>query len=580
MLGAVNRWIDLAKGLLAKQVQLPLINDSEIDMHPEIWEVRESGDDDSLRAAIDNVLSRDPADVAARFVALNAYYRLMSLEEPEEFTVTEGREALTRENIMRHLGYLVRLRDTAACTDAISIRWEIVNASAVKDYPRILALCDQLKDIVPDGERYYLRGRAHFLIALLPTWFTEESEDVLENWDQPLGPRPRGPRGLWQSLNASMLMTLGIGKNPGGVTLTDDGRDHLHDATKFLEKAITSEWAAPATARFMLARSYAAIGDGGNAAKHYQWMLDHDGTFFRSCEEEIRGIWGEEPATTLRTDIYGCLVNAYDDVGDAEKAIGAAKAWIEACPDQLGTFQRMAQLELKRADPVAAAECIRKEVDRNEALGEDSTISIILALGGALSASHLDDAIKDIAASRPNERALVEAIIKSYWPAFIRLTIEDQQQWVNGSWLLGTNVPHGAGLAVHCFAGIVEQHLRTRIFAPFSEHARSRPEVLAGCTDDPFSRYVKSGDKNFGLGQMFKVLDLARRPASPLVSSFADWLNRGHPWLLAGLAPLRTDRIVSFRNREDHRDVRLIEAHEAEESSRICREVLNLLLSR
>jgi hypothetical protein len=145
---------------------------------------------------------------------------------------------------------------------------------------------------------------------------------------------------------------------------------------------------------------------------------------------------------------------------------------------------------------------------------------------------------------------------------------------------LGTNVPHGAGLAVHCFAGIVERHLRTRIFAPFSEHARSRPEVLAGCTDDPFSRYVKRGDKNFGLGQMFKVLDLARRPGSLLVSSFAEWLKRGHPWLLAGLAPLRADRIVSFRNREDHWDVRLIEAHEAEESSKICREVLNLLHSR
>ncbi len=50
MPGAVNWWIDLAKGLLAKQLQLPSISDSEIDMHAGIWEARESGDDDSLRA--------------------------------------------------------------------------------------------------------------------------------------------------------------------------------------------------------------------------------------------------------------------------------------------------------------------------------------------------------------------------------------------------------------------------------------------------------------------------------------------------------------------------------------------------
>jgi hypothetical protein len=79
MLGAVNRWLDLARELLAKQVQLPLIDNSDIDMHSELCAARRFGDD-SLRAAIDNVVSRDPDDVAARFVALNAYYRLMDTE--------------------------------------------------------------------------------------------------------------------------------------------------------------------------------------------------------------------------------------------------------------------------------------------------------------------------------------------------------------------------------------------------------------------------------------------------------------------------------------------------------------------
>jgi len=582
-LGAVNLWLDLARGLLAKNAQLPLVDDTDIDMHAELWRARELGDD-PLRAAIDNILSRDPDDLAARFVALNAYYRLMATEIPSEIQYVNNREQVDREGIMGHLGYLVRLRDPETCWDTINIRWEVVNASAVKDYPRILALCDQLKGIVQDGERYYLRGRAHFLIALLHTWDIDES---LEHWDMPLGPPVcGGPRGVWQWLDTSLLTAAGIQKMATREELTDDDRDHLRDATKFLEKALSSEWEAPATARLMLARSYASIDDGSNAARHYQWMLDHRDTFLRSCEAEVGPLWeADDYKGWLYPGIHTCLVNAYDDAGELDKAINAAKTWIEACPDHLGTFERMARLQQKRPDPIAAAEYMRGEADRREALGDkafggDPNVSIILALGGIISIARLDETLKNVVLTHPHEHALVESVVKNYWPAFIRLAVQDQQLWATGSLLLGTNLPQGAGPAVHCFARIVEGELRTRIFVPFAEHARSHPEILARCADDPFSRYAKSGDRIFGLGQMFKVLGFARRPASPLISSFADWLKRGHPWLLAGLAPLRTERIVDFRNREDHPDIRRIESREAEECGRICREVIDLLYLR
>jgi hypothetical protein len=149
---------------------------------------------------------------------------------------------------------------------------------------------------------------------------------------------------------------------------------------------------------------------------------------------------------------------------------------------------------------------------------------------------------------------------------------------------LGTSAPQGAGIAVHCFARIVEGELRTNIFAPFAGYARSHPELLAHCRDDDkdiglFCRYLKGRDKNIGLGQMFEVFRLARRPASPISSSFAEWLKRDHPWLLSGLGSIETARIVSFRNRQNHPD-RRIETHEAEQMSRICREVINLLHPR
>ena len=65
--------------------------------------------DGELRLAIENVLARDPDDVAVRFVALCAYYHLATL------AVTEKEEEITdqRRGFWDYLGYLVRLRISA-----------------------------------------------------------------------------------------------------------------------------------------------------------------------------------------------------------------------------------------------------------------------------------------------------------------------------------------------------------------------------------------------------------------------------------------------------------------------------------
>jgi len=322
-LSAVNRWVETARGLLAKQLQLPLIDNSDIDMHAALWDALEYGDD-RLRAAIDNVLSRDPDELAARFVALNFYYRLMGTEIPEQFRCADGFDQFNRKDILNHLGYLVRLRDPATCADTINIRWEIVNASAVKDYSRMLALCDQLDNIVPAGKRCYLRGRVHSLIAVLHTWDIEV--ESLELWDLPLGPETDGPRGEWRWINAGILISAGIQRFPVRGALTGDDRDHLRDATKFLEKAIGSESDVLATTRLMLARSYASIDDGGNAARQYQWMADHRDAFLRSCKDEEGPIWDDDSQKEMiSAGIHACLVNAYDGAGERDKAIGAAE---------------------------------------------------------------------------------------------------------------------------------------------------------------------------------------------------------------------------------------------------------------
>ena len=104
--------------------------------------------------------------------------------------------------------------------------------------------------------------------------------------------------------------------------------------------------------------------------------------------------------------------------------------------------------------------------------------------------------------------------------------------------------------------------------------------MLTGYADDPFGRYLKGRDRDLALGQMFKILTMAQRPESPSVSIFADWLKRDNPWLLTGLARLRTDRIVDFRNREDHPDIRIVKTHDAEVACQSCRDVIDLLRAR
>jgi len=157
--------------LLAKQLQLPLIDNSDIDMHAALWDALEYGDD-RLRAAIDNVLSRDP-DELARDSLRSIFTTASWYGNTRAVRCADGFDQFNRKDILNHLGYLVRLRDPATCADTINIRWEIVNASAVKDYSRMLALCDQLDNIVPAGKRCYLRGRVHSLIAVLHTWISK-----------------------------------------------------------------------------------------------------------------------------------------------------------------------------------------------------------------------------------------------------------------------------------------------------------------------------------------------------------------------------------------------------------------------
>jgi len=582
----VNHWIDTARALLAKEPQIPLINDLRIEMGlgGAWWD----GDDD-LRTAIENALARDPDDLPSRFVALNAYYLLANcIPSESSFGLDDRQEvhmlpALEPQELREYLGYLVRLRDVENCADIPTIRWETVNACAVNDYERALRLVGQLGALLPASTAHYHLGRLHFQIAVRNTW---EEEAALEHWDLPLGKRPGGPRGFWQYLNAGRIHTAGIQLLPTRARLTEDGTDHLRDAIKHLEKIIdTSE--VPPSARFMLALSYSCIGDGHNAARHYQWMVDNQQRFLAACAQEEGPLWDDaetDDVTNLdvfTNGIHSCLVNAYDDANELDNAINAANAWIIACPDHLGTYERMARLYQKRNDYQAVAEWLWKERDRNPSFGEDPNISTILALGSYGTTARMDEALTKIANAHPNELAITEFVVNSYWPPFASLATESKQKWALGTWLLSLNLRAGTGEAAHCFAWVVERELRTTIFAPFKDDIKGRPELFTLDDEDssPFVGYL-TGCPKFTLGEMLRTLDSAREPRTGLHSAFAEWLNGKNPMLLPRFATVRADTIRTFRNREDHADLLSITASDAEIMNRRCRHLINLLHPR
>lgn len=349
----------------------------------------------------------------------------------------------------------------------------------------------------------------------------------------------------------------------------------------------------------MLAWSYASIGDGHNAARHYQWMIDRQQQHLAACAQEV-GPLVAEVAKLIIQGIHRSLVNAYDDAGELDNAVKATSAWITACPDQLGTYERMARLCQQRADYLAAAEWLSKEAARNRSLGEDPNVSIVLALGSIGTTARIDEALTKIANAHPNEHAIIESVLNSYWPPFGDLATESKEKWVWGTWLLNSKVPGGAGLAAHCFAWVVERELCTTIFAPFRESAKSRPELFT--LDDenskPFVQYLAGAEAdlfaggpqsarggharrpNFALGQMLWTLNKAREPGTLLHSAFAQWLGEKNPTLLPRFATVRTDTITAFRNREDHADLHSITMSDAETMNRRCRHLINLLHPR
>jgi hypothetical protein len=163
-----------------------------------------------------------------------------------------------------------------------------------------------------------------------------------------------------------------------------------------------------------------------------------------------------------------------------------------------------------------------------------------------------------------------------YWPTYKCLSEESRKRWATGAWLQSTTIPHAPGLAAHSFAWVVERELRTTIIDKF--RASVTQAILN--TNEEEAKFLREYLRGYGglsLGQMLTVIERSTRSRTPLLATFGQWLKREYPWLGAGLQRLRTDKMITIRNRENHADLQTINTDDLMTMAETCKEFLNHL---
>ena len=145
----VQEWIKWSRESLPETGDYPMLYVAEIKGTTCPWQEEiysdftysDKGSREKLLTLFENHLSRDPTDVSGRFTALNLHYALSTHANDDSemqtyYDVTGVDHEDVREDFARNLAYLVRLLPVENCADWRTIRWEICNACAIRDWGR------------------------------------------------------------------------------------------------------------------------------------------------------------------------------------------------------------------------------------------------------------------------------------------------------------------------------------------------------------------------------------------------------------------------------------------------------------
>ncbi len=348
--------------------------------------------------------------------------------------------------------------------------------------------------------------------------------------------------------------------------------EHFWDAIKHLKNVIAS---APPSARFMIARSFSGVGEYHSAAEHYAWLIDNDEVVRTDCAVESRGL-SKTLSEGLFPGVHKCLINAYEQSGEPEKALAACERWFQRFPGQHGPCECMARIHQKRGDFQAAYEWLRKEADIDPAFGEDPNVSIALALGSVAATVNVGEAIDKLKAKFPSEILGIEVILTDYWEIFKRLDPESRSEWAALLLLLRGVPAQLAHLSCVGFSRVVERELNGKVFEPFRASVAPHISLSTHESDGRLSRYIERR-AGLTLGDMLWLLDRANTSQSPLLRSFQAWITQNDLQGLHTLSRAQRRRIQEIRNRAAHPSAARLTEVEIKELETGCRKVLDLL---
>jgi tetratricopeptide (TPR) repeat protein len=513
-------------------------------------------DADRLRQ---EALRVDHLDLPVRFVYLNLFYRLAHYPAEQVAAVVEDQDsaAAYRDEFEHDLEVLVRLVDVEQCADPRQIRWEIVNACAIRAWDRAERLYVRLQELAQEEPAKALARRARFEIQAVFTarW---ELPDVGLNWWAPI------PDKKWESLLGLLLCSGAFEDGPEGA-LSVEELSRLEDAAHHLTKAVRLRPDVELVNLFLLLRCHSALGRPRDAAADCETLLKRRDEF----DDQIRDIWVWR--------LYALAVESYELGDQVDRAIAASDRWLREFPNQADIHQCRARLFGQQGDLDSAHDSLQKEVASDPPRGENPAVSIALRFGELYGAP--DAQWKRFRRNLdPSEAGLVRSLVHVHWPTSVRLEGSNFEDWIDACCLLLKHTPDNPGLAAFPFGRIVENLLRARVFERFRATLRQEDlsRIRSGPEKDPLTTYVKNGDRGvITLDQMLNEIRY-REPRSLAGRSFREWL--GHEKSTGLLQMIDLKRLGDINNRAKHKREPELTWKDAEDMARLSREVLDVIL--
>ena len=565
----VQEWIKWSRESLPETGDYPMLNVAEIKGTTCPWQEEiysdftnsDKGSRDKLLTLFENHLSRDPADVSSRFTALNLHYALSTHANDDSdlksyYDLTGVDHADVREDFAKNLAYLVRLLPVENCTDWPTIRWEICNACAIRDWGRARQLYDQLEalDLLELAERQILRGQFNFFVG-----FGSKKRWNFNPlfWEPKLYySKPYDSLGWEGNFDEFILYSCGLHlarkrkEDEKEITLNEAERDRISDAANDFDKGLTKRPDLSPAYRSMLAACYFATGDFWNAAKNYEQVLvDSNSKIFVT--------------EGIKIAIFKCIANSYQLAGETEKARDALKRCAGEYPTAKGIYKELAKFQAQATDYRSAYESLSKEHERDPDFGEDWLVSTLLALGSVgRDSEQIATRVERHLSSNPQLSEGLESLLNAHWPSLDDLTPEAQVKWISGSCMILNpqvdELQHRqlAQAAATQFGTAVELELKSTVFGKFRDYVSQSSDVgsrgvkkSSGGEDERCCELLVS-QKPMTLGQMHRVLKACKKSERELLRKFNRWVQENRPSLLKNLWML--GKIYRIHNRAKH----------------------------